>query len=268
MNKIKEFSEQAISLYSMLNKIDVEEASKLFKDLTHYYSSKKSDRIKYNSLLNLQETWYKSLDDYEPNYSVYSDKYYFIDLMACYWIYSKNYIVNLNKRVFDSKTKTINEKFNNIKSILDLGCGLGYTTNDLIKLFPNSKVYCSNIENTPQWYHCIEVLDDNVTLINENTLINEHIDLIFASEFFEHLKEPLTYLQKIIELNTPNILIIANSFNTKSIGHFYTYDVNGCPVDQAIMSKLFNGRLKNLGYKKEKTSIWNDKPSIWVKNES
>jgi SAM-dependent methyltransferase len=267
MNKIKDFSENCIYLYSCMNKINIEKANLLFKDLIRYYGSNKDERERYNPLLSIEEKWYLALNNGEIDYSVYGDEYYFIDLMACYWVYSKNYISNLNKKVFENKTKTINERFDNIDSVLDIGCGLGYTTKDLIKLFPNAKVFASNIKDTPQWYHCIEVIDEDAKLIDENTLLNDHVDLIFASEFFEHIENPIEYLSYIITKNSPNILVIANSFNTKSIGHFYNYKVNGAIVNSKNISRVFNNALRDFGYTKVKTSLWNDKPTIWTRNE-
>jgi SAM-dependent methyltransferase len=266
MSKIKTFSEEAIYLYSCLNKIDIQKAETLFKDLVLYYNGKKSERLKNNPLLHLESQWYASLNSGVVDYSVYADEYYFIDLMACYWIYSKNYISGLNKNIFENKTKTIVERFN-IDSIIDLGCGLGYTTIDLKKLFPRSDIFATNIKDTPQWYHCLEVLDGEAKLIDENTFDPQHIDLVFASEFFEHIHEPIAYLENILHSYTPDVLIIANSFNTKSIGHFYEYNVNGNSINQKDVSRMFNSFLRNSGYKKEKTHLWNDKPSIWIKNE-
>ncbi len=263
MNNVKDFSEATIILYSQYNRIDIDKAFALFKNLIKYYSSKKSDRLLSNPLLSLQERWYESLDNGFPDYGVYSDDYYFIDLMACYWIYSKNYISCLKKNVFDNKTKNLVTKYNNISSIYDLGCGLGHTTNDLKQMFTDSEVYCSNIVNTPQWYYCEENLIETINLIDGNENLNRHIDLVFASEFFEHIINPIEYLEKIINDNTPDIFIIANSFNTKSIGHFRVYKNDNVDIDQAKISKLFNNVLRSNGYIKEKTAIWNDKPSIW-----
>lgn len=267
MNKLTEFTESVIELYSTHNKIDRDKSYLLFRDVYKYYNSKKGERLQSNPMLSLEKQWYDSLDKNIIDYTVYDDDYYFVDLMACYWIYSKNYIKDLNKNVFDGKTKSITDKFSDISSIMDLGCGLGYTTNDLQNLYPNAKVYGTNIKNTPQWFHCLEVLQDNIVLLSEDLLPSHHIDMVFASEFFEHIERPIEYVTSIISRNTPNILVLANSFNTKSIGHFYDYKDEDTVISQKNISKEFNNRLRKFGYVKQVTSIWNNKPSIWVKNE-
>jgi HD superfamily phosphodiesterase len=48
---------------------------------------------------------------------------------------------------------------------------------------------------------------------------------------------------------------------------FYDYKDEDTVISQKNISKEFNNRLRKFGYTKEVTSIWNNKPSIWVKNE-
>lgn len=254
MNR-KQYAESTIALYSKVQNIDKAKALELFNNLCNYYGAKKEKRISTSPMLPLEDRWYKSLET-SPDYGVYEDEYYFVDLMACYWIFSRGYVVNLGKKVFDNRTKSLSEKFE-VSSMIDIGCGLGDTTNDFKKIFPNATIYATNLPS-PQLEYCKQNIDAKIL----TDIPSIHIDLVFASEFFEHLKYPISYLDKVIRVNTPNVLILANSFNTKSIGHFKEYE----GIDQKFISRAFNWRLRELGYIKMKTAIWNDKPSVWVKN--
>ena len=78
----------------------------------------------------------------------------------------------------------------------------------------------------------------------------------------------------------PKFLIIANSFNTDSIGHFRNYEYareyleeevtmeNIIKIPESKISRLFNMYLRNSGYTKVETTIWNNRPTIWRQNES
>lgn len=50
----------------------------------------------------------------------------------------------------------------------------------------------------------------------------------FASEYFEHHELPVKHLIELLEVSHPRLLVIANSFGARSIGHFDSYyDENG-----------------------------------------
>lgn len=264
MKNLKELSEHAISLYATVCDIDQEKAHFILKDLIYYYGSKKSDRRKYNPFLPLEQKWYEAQDNGYADYDVYADKYYFVDLIACYWNYSRGYIRSLEKKSFDNKSKSLKQLIPNAKNILDLGCGLGYTTIDLKKLFPNAELFGTNFTGTPQWDFCLKNLDGIATMLDENNLPDISADIVFASEFFEHIERPMEFIDKLFLKNSPGVLVLANSFNTKSIGHFYNYKHHEGVIPQERVSKYFNDYLRGLGYEKLKTSIWNNKPTVWL----
>ena len=52
------------------------------------------------------------------------------------------------------------------------------------------------------------------------------VDLIFASEYFEHFYEPIAHLKDILDNCNPKFLVCANGFTGDAIGHFDFYRVD------------------------------------------
>jgi len=89
-------------------------------------------------------------------------------------------------------------------------------------------------------------------------------DVVFASDFFEHIHTPVAYLRNVLDALHPTTLIIANSFNTRAIGHFTAYEIDGAHVDAARMSRQFNAELRRYGYGKVAAAkFWNGRPAVW-----
>lgn len=200
----------------------------------------------------LTKEWYDSQD-----FKVYDDDYYFLDLFDCYVTYSRKYL----RSVLKCKL--------NMNSFVDLGCGLAYSTSALKQMFPDAKGYATNLKNTKQWKFCqvmAKRMDfEMVESVNE---INHNVDFAFASEYFEHIENPIEHLHDVIEAVYPRVFVIANSFNTKSIGHFTDYRHNHDQINESKISRLFNQSLKDNSYIKSDFKFWNNRPQIWVKNES
>ena len=97
--------------------------------------------------------------------------------------------------------------------------------------------------------------------------IKKQVDVVFASEYFEHFYDPIDHAAFIIENISPKYFVIANAFNTESIGHFIKYKAYNNVVDQSLISNLFNKSLRNMGYTKLKTTLFNNKPNIWKRND-
>jgi 2-polyprenyl-3-methyl-5-hydroxy-6-metoxy-1,4-benzoquinol methylase len=208
--------------------------------------------------------WYRYLNDndMENAFSVYNDDYYFIDIFNCFTTYSRDYI----KRVI--KSSAYNELMK-CKSFIDIGCGVSFSTCSLKQTFPHMKGYAVNLKDTKQWKFCeVMAKRHHFKLIDDFSNIGQ-IDIVFASEFFEHILDPIEYVDNVLTKLKPKYLIIANSFNTWSIGHYEKYSLKSffgdIIVPQDRMSKLFNDHMRNENYIDLDCEMWNNKPKIWKK---
>ena len=208
----------------------------------------------------LEKIWYDSLND-KIDYSVYADDFYFAEVWKCWILYSRKYLKDIQKpnSLFDI---SIYKDMSNVDSVLDLGCGMGYTTAFLKKLFSDAKVIGTNLENTLQFKLASQLGTTYDFKIMEE-LPDSNMDLIFASEYFEHIERPIEHLKEVLEKNKPTHLLIANTFNQPAIGHFINYKDGNDVLNGKETSKVFNETLKNYGYKKIKTKLWNQRPNYW-----
>lgn len=214
------------------------------------------ERAQIIELQDPEDKWYAALSRGTVDFSVYDSDYYFTDLWACWVVYSRKYLRSLAKtRPFD---------FTSIKSVLDLGCGIGYTTAALKQLFPHANVSATNIRGTKQWIFCKSLSRDFKFKLLPDISKVSHVDLVFASEYFEHIELTLTHLREVIALK-PKFLVIANAFNTRSLGHFTKYENKS--IDQLEISKHFNTMLKTSRYEKLHTGFWNNRPAVFFRSK-
>lgn len=245
--------------YKCLFDVDIEECKKLLKSKEYFQP--------------LTDKWYyyMNMNDYRCAFKVYNAENYFLDAFDCYQSYSRDYLRSVLKSPVYNKLK-------NIKSFVDLGCGIGYSTIGLKEMFPNAKAYATNLKDTKQWTFCKAIFKKRgINLIGSTNEINHNVDLVFASEYFEHVLEPIDHVEDIINNLSPKYLIIANSFNTKSIGHFDYYSCKPehhkqkpeiySYIPKSKISRLFNKFLIEKGYTRVKVKMWNDRPAVWKKNE-
>lgn len=207
----------------------------------------------------LLSVWNSSLDNNEPDFSVYGSKDYFLDIWNCWMTYSRKYIKNI---------KDVLPK--NIKSIVDLGCGMGFTTTAFHEIYPKAIIYGTNIKNTKQWKICNKfAINNNFNIVENIDNINKtnSIDLLFASEYFEHILNPIEQIIYTINKLHPKYMVIANSFNTEAIGHFRNYLHNNESIPANKISRLFNKAVKSIEYYKMETEFWNSRPTVWVRND-
>lgn len=243
--KLSTLKNNFVDEYTFLFNVDKKQA-------LHYI--KTNERFVY-----LTDLWYERLnnDDLNGAYQVYDDDYYFTDLWNCFATYSRRYLKNIKKT----------DLYNSIKDskvVVDLGCGVGLTTSILTQLFPNATVYGTNLKNTKQWKFCEQMSQIyNFKMIETIYEIEGKVDIVFASEYFEHILSPISHLNEIITKISPKYFIIANAFNTRSIGHFEKY-IDG---NQEIISRKFNKFLKSAKYTKVKTGLFNNKPNVWIRND-
>ena len=235
--------------YGSLFDIDAEECRTL----------RKTDKI----FQELSTKWYDDLEhEHERNiYEVYNHDYYFIDIFNCFVTYSRDYI----KRIIKSSHF---QELKDAKVIVDIGCGISYSTCLLKQIFPEAKVYAINLKGTKQWKLC-EIMAQrfDFNLVESIHDIEESVDILWASEYFEHIYNPIEHVDDIIKTLNPKHMIVANSFNTWGMGHFTKYDVYGTIVSQDKVSKMFNQHLMAKQYENVKCGIWNNKPIVWKRND-
>jgi 2-polyprenyl-3-methyl-5-hydroxy-6-metoxy-1,4-benzoquinol methylase len=202
-------------------------------------------------LNNLEARWYESLDLDAPDYGIYMTDTMLADLWVCWQTYSRRYLQCVRKLGLDPRR------------IVDVGCGLGYSSGSLKMMFPRAEVFATNMPKTPHWtfaHHMSEEFDFKLLPLEEIGTA----DLVFASEYFEHHQEPLQHLDDVLELQ-PEALVIANTFTQRSLGHFNRYIVGEHLLDGRKTSREFNDGLRIRGYTKIPTLFWNDRPTFWRK---
>jgi len=207
---------------------------------------------------DLERRWYNSLVNGSPDYTVYNDPFYLCDLWLCWKLYSRKGLID----VTNPKLNPYADKYTGM-SVLDLGCGLGITSALLMERIISSRVVGTNLIETFQ-YPVIQRLGLHYGFdVAETSLNLGHFDIIFASEYFEHIETPIKHLQELIEANTPSWVICANGFNGRAIGHFTHYHHLGIQYPASEMSRMFNSELLSCGFDKVKTTIWNNRPAVW-----
>ena len=202
----------------------------------------------------LENRWYASLAEGEPDYSVYEEPYYFADIWACWALYSRKYLLEIQRKIAPNIKRA--------EAVLDLGCGFGYTTRALAEIFPDAVVTGTNIENTEQFRVASALGKDYGFQISE-TYAGTDADLLFASEYFEHFLEPLKHLIEILKETKPKYILFANTFSSPAIGHFTEYRHDGRAFTGKQISRMFAQTLKFYGFAPQKTGCWNNKPAYW-----
>jgi 2-polyprenyl-3-methyl-5-hydroxy-6-metoxy-1,4-benzoquinol methylase len=239
------------------------------------YTDRTYDYFPVNPLLpardkpfkEVESRWYKSVDLGAPDYWVYDDQYILSDIWACWVRYSRSYLRMINDAKSLSGTSIVND-MKDVKVVVDLGNGFGYTTAALKEMFPQAKVYGTNFEGCTQWeLASINADRYGFTMVPDVSHIPERVDLVFASEYLEHIHDPIAHMTNITDLVNPRYLVLASSFGTKSIGHFDSYIDNGKKIAGSKMGRAFNTALRNMDYVKVQTKCWNNKPAYWKRNE-
>lgn len=204
----------------------------------------------------LELVWYRSLEKGDPDYSVYESDEYIGEAFTCWVDWSRKYLKTMekNKKEFG---------LDDTRGVLDLGCGCGFTTLALTNIFPGAKVIGTNVVDSKQMKIAKKLVDPG-QLIGGLDDVNIDIDLVFASEYFEHIYEPINHLLTVLELE-PRTVVCANTFITPGIGHFPIYGVNGNEVEGKKASKIFYKTMRDNGYEKMELGLWNNRPQYWRK---
>jgi hypothetical protein len=126
-------------------------------------------------------------------------------------------------------------------------------------------VWGTNIEGSTQWRVAAVLAKSNRFQLTE--MIPEMpMDLVFASEFFEHIEAPVTYLSDVLARTHPRMLVVANTFSAPAIGHFPLYrDPHGTQVNGRRIARLFSKTMREAGYRRAEVNFWNNRPHVWVR---
>lgn len=228
-----------------------------------YLTGTKRDRQQARAGRELELRWYQSLKDGSPDWSVYNDEFYMAELWACWVVYSRPYLLSLISPKGNRSGKSILAQIGNCQRVVDLGCGAGLTTAALSGIFPGAKVFGTNLEATIQFeFARILGVEYNYRMVYLHQIVSP-VDLVFASEYFEHFQEPVEHLLEVLRDLQPRYMVIANTFTSPSIGHFPQYKVLGRMVPGLEASKIFNNTLRGKGYRKIQTNFWNNRPAVW-----
>jgi 2-polyprenyl-3-methyl-5-hydroxy-6-metoxy-1,4-benzoquinol methylase len=248
--------------------IDTDAIRKLSEEAARATNENKPLPGELNKIL---EKWYNSLSTGTPDYSVYGESEYIAELWACWKVYSKQHLRNIQKST-SLVTRSISSSHQSDTTIVDLGCGFAYTTAAITQIFPNARVYGTNLDGTLQMTVAKTMAADyNFTMSGDPSEIETHADLAFASEYFEHFERPIDHLDYVVETINPKAMLIANAFGPIAIGHFREYEifinhiVGYEKIEAKRAGKLFNDRMAHHGYVKVKTKLWNNRPAYWAK---
>jgi Methyltransferase domain len=257
--------DEYLKLCAQFANIDIDTARRETLAAIKRHDKKQFDPLDTVQMTSLETKWYRSLEN-APDYSVYADPYYFCETWLCWIKYSKRYLKDIQstRSMFG---KSIVESMIGIDTVLDLGCGAGYTTMELTKIFSKAKVYGTNFEGSSQ-YAMSSHIGNTQGFEMQGSHKDIKADLIFASEYFEHFERPIEHLVQVIEHCNPKYMLIANTFTSMAIGHFNTYKYLTETYSGKDMSLLFKNTMRKHGYEKVKTACWNNRPAYWRRNDS
>lgn len=258
--------EEYLDRLKQVGGIDVALVSQTAQANLAFLHGTKAERHAAPVMPPLQVRWYASVDRGWPDYGIYDGDEYLGELWACWQVCSRKYLHAIQSPKC-LPSGSIVADIGAVHSVVDLGCGCGQTSAMLSALFPGAAVFGTNLRDTTQWRVAASYARDyNFTLVQDVTSLPVPAGLVFASEFFEHLEDPIPYLWAVLALQ-PSHLLIANAFNAEAIGHFRTYRVNGRRADGRETSRAFNAVLREAGYTKQNTALWNNRPSYWKRTQ-
>jgi SAM-dependent methyltransferase len=255
-----------IDLCSTCIDFDSAKAVELTTNAIRYYRGDKDARSSMRELQAIESRWYKSLAKGKPDYSVYSDPYFLCEVWACWMVYSRKYLLEIQSSK-SLGTKSIVTDIGKVKTVADLGCGFGYTTAALKEIFPKADVVGTNVKPSSQYTVASRIGKEREFIMRPSAL-GIHFDLVVAFEYFEHILNPIEHLNEIVESCKPKFFLIANSFNTTSVGHFDEYLHCGARIAGKDISRMFNQEMREHGYEMVKTKLWNNKPAYWKRSIS
>lgn len=201
----------------------------------------------------LDNWWYDNYKDF----SRYTSWHYLYAGLNCFDRFSKPCALYAKQYLGDRK----------IKSIVDVGAGIGLSTMLLADLFPEAKVYYNNITPSLQAdffeAHKHYCTNPPQAITEKEMLQHGEYDMLFASEYFEHFEEPMKQTGFLLDQVGFNHLVINNSFNVKAYGHFKEFKYNETLAPKQ-MSKVWLKFVRQ-EYAELKVKCWNGRPKIFEK---
>lgn len=225
-----------------------------------------SDSAAHPAMLSLEEKWYESLRTGQPLYAVYSDPLYVAEAWGCWAIYSRKYLRNFQGDNSLRPGVSILHSLRDATSVVDLGCGYGHTAAAWRELLPDAEVIGTNVPGTLQMTVARQ-MGEQYGFSMSDTLPRVSASVVFASEYFEHIEAPLAHLSEIVRAMQPRVMLVANAFGQRAIGHFVQYRVGSKWIHGKHMSRVFGIAMKRLGYRRVKTKLWNQRPALWMRTE-
>ena len=216
-----------------------------------------------SNLPSLYERWEDSVKRGNPDFSVYGDDAYLNESFTCWKLYAREYIKSIKSYLTKSDCEI---DVDEIHTIVDLGCGCGYSVVALKSVFPNARVIGTNLKGTLQFELDKRMCEDveGCSIVDESeTLGLGSVDFVFASEFFEHLDNPTSLLENLIKVYNPRYFVIANTFTKMSLGHFEKYHWDDSIFEGRVVTYLFNDYLRSKNYKSLNTGFFNNRPRVW-----
>lgn len=238
------------------------DADRINETLVHVLKNKDSSASA--SLAELERRWYASLP--VPDYTVYEHHDYIAELWGCWVIYSRKYLKNFQKDNSFTRTRSILSVLENPKTVLDLGCGFGHTAAAWKELIPDANVIGTNVPDTLQM-SVAESMGNDYGFTMMETPPETNVDVVFASEYFEHIENPIAHLRMLVARCNPRLLLVANAFGQNAIGHFVDYEVGHKHYHGKHMSRVFTFAMNKLGYVRVNTRLWNQRPALWARAE-
>ncbi len=208
--------------------------------------------------VHLDNWWYDNYKDF----SRYTSWHYLYAGLNCFDRFSKPCALYAKQYLGDKK----------IKSIVDVGAGIGLSTMLLADLFPEAVVYYNNITPSAQatffkehkGYGKAEFGRPTIATLTEQDMERHGpFDMLFASEYFEHFEEPLEQTNFLLNQVGFKYLVINNSFNVKAYGHFKEFKHNETLAPKQMSKAWLKAVRKD--YKELDVKCWNGRPKIFEK---
>jgi len=253
------------------------EKQKVIEDLIEleifeFSNSETRDTVVRGKLNQRLTDWYDSLKVGKPDMTIYEGHYSLLACWLCWVRLSRTYVKriygvkNREKSYMKKLTEVKPTIFDNVKVLVDFGCGIGFSTIALAEILSTTKAYGTNVKDSWQIQFAKNFnKKKDVKFISSMRTLPDKVDLAFCSEYFEHFEEPVRHLQEIIDRCSPRIFVIANGFPSVAMGHFEYFIADKERVHCGRMARIFNKALANRGYERKNLGFWNNRPNVWEK---